>query len=81
VKATLDLPETLLRHAEDAARRAGIPLDAYMAGLLREKLENGPAHPRQDWPVAPPDLDKEETRRIQERIDEEFGKVEWENWQ
>lgn len=80
VKAVLELPESLLRDAEAAAQRAGVPLDDFLATLLREKLENGPTRPRQKWPVPPPAVDREETRRIQRFIDGEFGKIEWENW-
>ena len=80
VKATLELPDSLLRDAEAAAQRAGVPLDEFLTTLLREKLEKRSNRSRQEWPVPPPDVDKEETRRIQKLIDAEFGRIEWENW-
>jgi hypothetical protein len=80
VKATLELPDSLLREAEAAAKRAGVPLDEFLSALLRERLAKRPTHSREEWPVAPPDVDKEETRRIQKFIDKEFGRIEWESW-
>jgi hypothetical protein len=80
VKTTLELPESLVRAAEAAARRDGLPLDAFLASLLREKLAPRLSGARKEWPVAPPELDIDETRRIQKLIDDEFGKVEPESW-
>lgn len=80
MKATLELPESLLRDAEVAAQRAGVPLEEFLAALVRENLERHSTRSREQWPVPPPEVDKEETRRIQKVIDEEFGRIEWENW-
>jgi hypothetical protein len=80
VKTMLDLPESLVREAEKAARAKGMALDNFLAALLCEKLEGRPIRPRGQWPVPPPELDLTETRRIQQFIDEEFGTIEWENW-
>jgi hypothetical protein len=79
MKTTLELPESLLREAKAAAQRAGVPLEDFLSALLREKL-GGATRSRREWPVSPPNVDKEETRRIQKFIDEEFGKIEWETW-
>jgi hypothetical protein len=80
VKTTLELPESLVREAEAAARAKGVPLDDFLAAVLRERLERRFTRSRRDWPVPPPAVDIEETRRIQKVIDVEFGKIEWENW-
>ena len=80
MKTTLELPESLVREAEAAARAKGVPLDDFLAAVLRERLERRLTPPRRDWPVPPPAVDIEETRRIQKVIDVEFGKIEWENW-
>lgn len=80
MKATVELPDSLLREAEAAAEHAGVPFDEYLAALLREKLESRPSHSRKEWPVPPPQVDDKETKRIQRFIDEEFGRIELENW-
>ncbi len=35
---------------------------------------------RKRWPVQPPKVSKVESQRIAQRIESEFGRVEWENW-
>ncbi len=32
------------------------------------------------WPVAPPKVNKAESRRLMQRIEKQFGRVELENW-
>jgi hypothetical protein len=49
-------------------------------GCSCEKLAPRLSGARKEWPVAPPELDIDETRRIQKLIDDEFGKVEPESW-
>ena len=35
---------------------------------------------RHRWLVPPPKVSKAESQRITQRIEEEFGRVEWESW-
>ena len=56
--------------------------------LLRHLAER--LHPRRvrraghggnkSWPVAPPKVNKAESRRLMQRIEKQFGRVESENW-
>ena len=43
-------------------------------------LKAGGSKVRQRWPVPPPKVSKAESQRIGRRIEEEFGRVEWESW-
>lgn len=47
---------------------------------LRVAARPAKAGPRKRWPVPPPKVSKAESQRIARRIEEEFGRVEWESW-
>ena len=57
--------ETLLRHLSVRLRAPAKPLNKAM---------------RKRWPVPPPKVSKAESQRVARRIEEEFGRVEWESW-
>ncbi|MDB6036276.1 MAG: hypothetical protein JWM99_117 [Verrucomicrobiales bacterium] len=80
VKPTLELPEALWREADLAAKRAGVPLNDFLVSLLQEKLNRTATPSRQEWPVPPPNVDSQETRRIQTLIDTEFGGIDPDTW-
>jgi len=81
VKTTLEIPDATLRQAESLAAAKGIPLTQFLTEALEEKLrETTPpaegARPR--WMLgfgALADL-KEEHKRVAERINEEFERIE-----
>ena len=57
----------------------GQSLKTFLTEALKEKLS-----PRRsqtaDWPVPPPNLAKGEMRRVQSTIDEEFSRINAEDW-
>jgi hypothetical protein len=80
VKTTLELPDDLVQAATRAAAANGRPLKDLIAEALRDKL--GPSAAKKESSAEPPWLElfgafggstSEETWRIQERIDAEFG--------
>ena len=66
--ATLPRPELemLLRH---------------LSTMLRAPARSVGATKRPRWPVLPPKVSKADSRRVQQRIEDEFGQVESESWQ
>ena len=58
--------EVLLRHL--AAR------------LHPSPVRRGGGGGKKAWPVAPPKVNKTESRRLMQRIEKQFGRVESENW-
>jgi hypothetical protein len=80
VKPTLELPEALWREAGLAAQRAGLPLNDFLVSLLQETLNRTTTPSRQEWPVPPPNVESQETRRIQTNIDTEFGGIDPNTW-
>ena len=61
-----DEQEVLLRHLAARLR----PPPVQRAGGVGEK----------SWPVAPPQVNKTESRLLMQRIEKQFGRVELENW-
>ena len=66
---------------------AGLPRREQEALLLHltARLHSPPARRagnrrKKSWPVSPPKVNKTESRRIMQRIEEQFGRVEWESW-
>jgi len=81
MKTTLELGDDVFREAKATAARRGVPLRRYFEEALLEKLarEGLPAtHPASAriWPVEPPDVPRDEIRRIQALIDTEFEQIE-----
>ena len=82
MKTTLEIPDALFRKAKSAAAEQGIPLRALVSAALEEKLS---ARKTEDKPWMKAfgklrDLRKE-TARIDRIIEEEFEKIEPEDWQ
>ena len=83
VKTTLDLPDGALRRAKAAADDHGVTLQQFVADALDEKLRRASAPGTSDGAAEPPwmagfgalaDL-REENRRIEALIEEEFEKL------
>ena len=83
VKTTLELPDDLFRSAKIAAARQGRSLKDLFAEALREKLtkdereseESEPPWMRYFGAFGESPEDREETLRIQEAVDREFGTI------
>jgi hypothetical protein len=52
----------------------------HLSAMLRVKAASTTAGRRKRWPVPPPKVSKTESQRIARRIEDEFGRVEWESW-
>jgi|HubBroStandDraft_1064217.scaffolds.fasta_scaffold274164_3 hypothetical protein len=86
-KTTVELPDPLLRQIKVASAQDGISLKQFFAEAARERLRkrNGAdsgAEFNPPWMQAFGGLRdlKQETRRIQKIIDEEFGQIDEEDW-
>jgi len=82
MKTTLEIPDALFRQAKSAAAEQGVPLRALVSQALAEKLR---ARGFQDkpWLKTFGKLRglRKETARIGRIIEEEFGRIEPEDWQ
>ena len=81
VKTTLEIPDGLFRKAKSFAAEHGIPLRALVSEALADKLRNSNTAKR-SWMK---DFGKlrhlhQETNRINRVLQEEFGKLEPEDW-
>ncbi len=81
MKTVVDIPDTLLHHAEAAAAEQGIPLQVFISEALVEKLR---VHDVESKPWMKMfgglrDL-HDETVRINQIIEEEFEQIEPETW-
>ena len=83
MKTTLDLPDAALRRAKAVAADHGVTLQQFVAEALDEKLRHASAPTTSDGDADPPwmagfgalaDL-REENRRIEALIEEEFEKL------
>jgi hypothetical protein len=82
MKTTLEIPDALFRRAKSAAAEQGIPLRELVSEALAEKLRarGGEEKP---WLKAFGKLRslRKETARINRIIEEEFERIEPEDWQ
>ena len=81
MKTTVEIPDALFRRAKSAAAERGIPLRALVSEALAEKLRprGGQDKP---WMKTFGKLRslRKETARINRIIEEEFGRIEPEDW-
>jgi hypothetical protein len=78
VKTTVELPDDLFRRAKVAAASKGISLKDLFSEAVEERLRRDTARPSQPaWKALAGKLAPltKETRRIQARIDDEFGQL------
>jgi hypothetical protein len=81
MKTTLEIPDALFRRAKSAAAEQGIPLRELVSEALTEKLR-GSGRENKPWLKAFGKLRSlhKESARINTIIEEEFGKIEPEDW-
>jgi len=82
MKTTLEIPDALFRQAKSAAAEQGIPLRALVSEALAEKLR-ARGRPDKPWLKTFGKLRslRNETAHIGRIIEEEFGRIEPEDWQ
>ena len=82
MKTTLEIPDALFRRAKSAAAEQGIPLRELVSEALAEKLRTQGATAK-PWLKAFGKLRRlrKETARINRIIQDEFGKIDPEDWQ
>ena len=71
MKITVEMEDSLHREAKVAAARLGITLSQSVEEALSERLARGyfTVGKGRGWPLPPPDVPREEIRRIQRLID------------
>lgn len=80
MKTTVEIPDNLFRAVKAEAAARGLSLKTFLTEALKEKLSQPPARKSNTWPVPPPRVPKGEMHRIQSVIDEEFSKLNAEEW-
>jgi hypothetical protein len=81
MKTTLEIPDLLFRRAKSVAAEQGIPLRKLVSDALAEKL-GGSAGADKPWLKSFGKLRamRKETARINAIMEEEFGRIEPEDW-
>lgn len=82
MKTTLEIPDAVLRRAKARAARQGVPLRQFITDAVEERLKTAELQAKKPWMKHFGGLRhrKAETERIQRVIDEEFGRIEPEDW-
>ena len=78
MKTTIELPDELFRRAKATAASRGMSLKELFTQAVEERLHHGGSRPVEPtWNDLAGELAplRRETRRVQQRIDEEFGQV------
>ena len=81
-KTTIELPDRLFRDAKALAAKRGIPLRQYVAEALEGKIGQDKAIAEKPWMKTIGGLSHmhNENVRIQRIIDEEFERIDPEDW-
>jgi len=83
VKTTVEFPDVLFRQLKAAAARRGVSVKRLLTEAVQEKLRTGSARtPEQPWMKAfggLRDLHRENVR-IDKAIEEEFERIDEEDW-
>ncbi len=81
MKTTVEIPDALFRRAKSAAAERGIPLRALVSEALADKLRARGGRDK-PWMKTFGKLRslRKETARINRIIEEEFGRMEPEDW-
>jgi hypothetical protein len=82
VKTTLEIPDPVFRKAKARAAERGIPLRQFVTEAVQDKLAAGALPDDKPWMKAIGGLRHlhKDNVRIQRLIDEEFEKVDPEDW-
>ena len=82
MKTTLEIPDYVFRKAKARAAEQGVPLRQFVTEAVEEKLGGVSTAEEKPWMKSFGKLRhlRKETARIQRLIDEEFEKIEPEDW-
>ena len=82
MKTTLELPDPIFRRAKAKAAENGVPLRQFVTEAVAEKLRNEPRTTEKPWMASVGALRhlRKETARINKIIEEEFERIEPEEW-
>ena len=82
-KTTLEFPEPVLRKAKAKAAAVGIPLRQFVTEAVEEKLRASDRAVERPWMKTIGGLKHphRDNLRVQRIIDEEFGKIDSEDWE
>ncbi|HKW18114.1 MAG TPA: hypothetical protein VJO35_11470 [Terriglobales bacterium] len=83
MKTTLEIPDAIFRRAKSVAAERGIPLREFVTEAVRDKLETNAKTIEKPWVKLAGGLKhlRKETQRINRIIEEEFEKIEPEDWE
>ena len=82
MKATLEIPDPIFRKAKAKAAERGIPLRQFVTEAVEDKLRAGEANGDKPWMKMVGGLKHlhKENLRIERIIEEEFEKIDPEEW-
>lgn len=82
MKTTLEIPDSIFRRAKSAAAERGIPLREFVTEAVKEKLAAVVKAGDKPWVKHMGKLKHlhRETERINQRIEEDFEKIDAEMW-
>ncbi len=82
MKTTLEIPDTLFRHAKSIAARDGKSLKQFVNEALEEKLKTGTPNAEPEWLKLFGSMKayRAELRRVNATIAEEFEQIDPDDW-
>ncbi len=82
MKTTLEIPDSVFRRAKAKAAERGVPLRQFVTEAVTEKLRNESRTAEKPWMESVGALRhlRKETARINKIIEEEFERIEPEEW-
>ena len=82
MKTTLEIPDLIFRRAKAQAARQGVPLRQFVSDAVEQKLRVGAKAGDKPWMRMVGGLRhlRKETARINRLIEEEFERIESEEW-
>jgi hypothetical protein len=83
LKTTLEIPDFVFRHAKSIAAQRGIPLRQFVTEAVQEKLKITSNSNEKPWMKHMGKLKhlRNETRKISQRIEEDFEQIDPEIWE
>jgi hypothetical protein len=88
MKTTVEIPDTLFRKAKATAAEQGVPLKDLLSDAVRQYLQRGAADSSKNKPSSPPWMSAfgglrslhKETKRINRGLEQEFERIEEDEW-
>jgi hypothetical protein len=82
VKTTFEIPDSVFRRAKAKAAERGVPLRQFVTEAVAEKIRSESRAAEKPWMASVGALRhlRKETARINKIIEEEFEKIEPEEW-